>query len=155
MFEDAFYKIGERIGSLQAQVICALALAAATLVILLAAGLYLWSDPLTFCRQRTTSLVFGTAMGSDRKVEAADWARFVDEAILPRFPDGFTLLEAQGAWRASDSGAAVREDSHILMVARPRDGAIDGKLAAIIDEYKARFRQDSVLRMDQCSAYEF
>lgn len=155
MFEDAFYKIGERIGSLQVQVICALALATASLIVLLAAGLYLWLDPLALCRQRTTSLIFGTAIGSDGKVEAADWSRFVDEAILPRFPDGFTLLDGQGVWRSSGDGATMREASHMLMVARPKDGMIDGKLAAVIEDYKTRFRQDSVLRLDQCSTYRF
>lgn len=154
MFEDAFFQIGERIGALRVRTISALALAGLTPVILVAAGIYLWFNPTALCRQQTSTLFFGTRIGSDGRVEASDWARFVDDAILPRFPDGFTLLQGSGAWR-SDSGATIREDSHLLIVARPSGAEIDGKLAAIADDYKTRFQQESVLRLDQCGAYRF
>ncbi|HEX6958846.1 MAG TPA: DUF3574 domain-containing protein [Ferrovibrio sp.] len=110
--------------------------------------------PLALCRQQTSSLFFGTAIGGGGKVEPADWSRFVDEAIRPRFPDGFTILDGQGAYRSADADI-VREEAHVLVVARPNSAEIDGKLDAIAEDYKARFHQESVLRLDQCGAYRF
>ncbi|WP_300304622.1 DUF3574 domain-containing protein [Ferrovibrio sp.] len=154
MFEETFLKVGERLGALQARVLAALLLAFSVLIILVMAGIYVWFDPLALCRQQSSSLFFGTRMPEDRKVEVMDWARFVDETIVPRFPDGFTLLDGQGGWRSTNSGT-VREATHILLVLH--DGSASAKLGldAIAADYKAKFSQDSVLRLDQCAVYRF
>ncbi|MFN4278353.1 MAG: DUF3574 domain-containing protein [Ferrovibrio sp.] len=155
MFEEAFLKVGERLGSLQARVVAALVLSSVVFMLLVATAAYAWFNPLALCRQQSSSLFFGTAIADQGRVEAADWDRFVDEVIVPRFPDGFTLLAGQGAWRSSRTGAAVREDSHILLVLHEGDGESDQALDAIAAEYKTRFRQESVLRADQCARYRF
>lgn len=155
MFEEAFLKIGERLGALQARVIVALALSGVAFTLLAATAAYVWFNPLALCRQQSSSLFFGTAIADQGRVEAADWGRFVDEAIVPRFPDGFTLLAGQGAWRSSRTGEVVREDSRILVVVHEGDSAPDRALDAIVADYKMRFRQESVLRVDQCARYRF
>lgn len=155
MFEEAFLKVGERLGSLQVRVVVALALSGVVFMLLAAAVAYAWFNPLMLCRQQSSSLFFGMAIADQGRVEAADWERFVDEVIVPRFPDGFTLLAGQGAWRSSRTGAVVREDSRILLVLHEGDGMSDQALDAIAADYKARFRQESVLRADQCVRYRF
>lgn len=155
MFEEAFLKVGERLGILQTRVLAALVLAAGVFLLLIAAAVYVWLNPLAICRQQSSSLFFGTTIAEQGKVEAADWNRFVDEVIVPRFPDGFTLLVGQGAWRSSRTGEVVREDSHVLLVLHEGDGAADQALDAIAADYKMRFRQESVLRADQCARYRF
>ncbi len=107
------------------------------------------------CRNHT-QLFFGTAIGeSGARVDDAAWRDFVDTAILPRFPAGFTVIDGQGLWRSPATGQAVREQSRILLVLHADDAESNGKLAAIAAEYKARFRQESVLRLDQCGSYSF
>lgn len=155
MFEEAFLKVGERLGALQARVVVALALSVVVVMLLAASAIYAWFNPLALCRQQSSSLFFGTAIADQGRVEAADWDRFVEEVIVPRFPDGFTLLAGQGAWRSSRSGEVVREDSRILLVLHEGDRAADRALEAIAADYKARFRQESVLRADQCARYRF
>jgi hypothetical protein len=76
------------------------------------------------------------------EVSDADWARFAAEVITPRFPDGFTVLDAAGQWRGVDG--VVRESSKVLMVAAPDTAAVRGALAEISDAYKQRFHQQSV-----------
>ena len=107
------------------------------------------------CRNHT-QLFFGTAIGeSGARVDEAAWRDFVETAILPRFPAGFTVIDAQGLWRSPATGHAVGEPSRVLLVLHADDAESSGKLHAIAAEYKARFRQDSVLRLDQCGTYSF
>ena len=65
---------------------------------------------------------------------------------VTRLPQGFTVLDAQGQWRAADGGV-VRERSHLLQVVHPDDGSADAPLAQIIARYKAQFEQESVLQV--------
>lgn len=90
-------------------------------------------------------LYLGTAT-HDGQVAADDWKRFVDDVVTPRFPQGFTVTRATGQWQAGD-GATVREASHVLAVVHPDGRSGDDAVRAIADAYKARFKQESVLRV--------
>lgn len=107
------------------------------------------------CRNHT-QLVFGMAIGDGgARVDASAWRDFVETEILPRFPDGFTIMDAEGSWRSAATGRAVSEPSRVLLVLHPDTADSHGRLDAIAAAYRARFRQESVLRLDQCSAYRF
>lgn len=158
MFEEAFLKVGERLGALQAKVVIALVGGALTLAVLVAAGVYVWLHPVMHCRQQSALLFFGTAVRKGehvRHVDGNEWKGFVESAIVPRLPDGFTVLEGQGFYRSVADGSAMQEGTYILMVAHRNDGDINARLATIVEDYKARFSQESVLRLDQCGAYRF
>lgn len=158
MFEEAFLKVGERLGVLQAKVVLALAGGAVALAVLVAAGVYIWLNPVLHCRQQSALLFFGTAIRHGehvRHLDGSEWHGFVESAIVPRLPDGFTVLDGQGFYRSAANGTAMRENTYILMVAHRNDAEINAKLAAIVEDYKSRFQQESVLRLDQCGAYRF
>ena len=158
MFEEAFLKIGERLGALQAKVVVALAGGAVTLAILVAAAVYVWMHPVLHCRQQSALLFFGTAIRQGehvRHVDGNEWRGFVESAIVPRLPDGFTVLEGQGFYRSATDGATARENTYIVMVAHRNDAEVNARLATIVADYKSRFHQESVLRLDQCGAYRF
>jgi hypothetical protein len=107
------------------------------------------------CRNHT-QLYFGAAIGEDgERVDEAAWRAFVERAILPRFPDGFTVMDGQGLWRSPSTGRAVSEPTRVLLVLHADDAESHSRLEAIAADYKAQFRQESVLRVDQCSAYGF
>ena len=91
-------------------------------------------------------LYFGTGRAHGAPVGVRDWDGFVRQEIAPRLPQGFTVLDAQGQWRAADGGV-VRERSHLLQVVHPDDGSADAPLAQIIARYKAQFEQESVLQV--------
>ena len=158
MFEEAFLKVGERLGALQAKVVVALIGGAIMLAIMAAAGVYVWMHPVLHCRQQSALLFFGTAIRQGNHtghIGGDEWKGFVESAIVPRLPDGFTVLEGQGFYRSAIDGAAARESTYILMVAHRNDADINGRLATIVEDYKTRFHQESVLRLDQCGAYKF
>ena len=105
-------------------------------------------------RAETVQLLFGRNDGDRLAVSEQDWTRFVDEVITPRFPDGLSVMDVQGQWRAP-GGALVREPSKIVYLVL--DGGPDdpAKVAHIRDDYKSRFHQTSVLLVSQkaCVSY--
>ena len=100
-------------------------------------------------------LLFGRNIGSRLAVSETDWARFVAEEVTPRFPDGFTVVDAKGQWRDSEQGRVVREPSKMLLIVMSDEAAGRGRLAAIIEAYKRRFSQQSVLTILRSACVSF
>jgi len=84
-------------------------------------------------------LLFGTS-----HVSEAGFARFLAREVTPRFPEGFTVLDARGQWRNPDNKKIARERSKVVMIAMPPDPGNEDRLAKIIEAYKIRFKQQSV-----------
>jgi hypothetical protein len=84
-------------------------------------------------------LLFGSA-----HVSEARWGRFLTDEITPRFPDGLTVIDAKGQWRAPGSGKIAKERSKVVTMAMPPAADNDARLQAIIEAYKTRFKQQSV-----------
>jgi hypothetical protein len=101
----------------------------------------------------TSELFLGQTRPDGSAISAADWDAFLGEVVTPRFPAGLTVLDGTGQWRGSD-GKIGRETAKILVIVRP--GGADGEgIAAIVEAYKARSMQESVLRIDLKSAAWF
>ncbi len=77
-------------------------------------------------------------------VSEASFARFLAAEVTPRFPDGFTVIDAKGQWRAPGSDRISKERSKLLMIAMPPGADNDDRLEQIVEAYKTRFRQQSV-----------
>ena len=105
-------------------------------------------------RADTVAMVFGRNDGDRLAVSEDDWRRFVDEVVTPRFPDGLSVMDVQGQWRAP-GGTLVREPSKIVYLVL--DGGPDdpAKIAHIRETYKARFHQQSVLLVSQMACVSF
>ncbi len=91
----------------------------------------------------TAELYFGRTAGG-RKVDETAWRGFLAEAVTPRFPDGFTVLDGYGQWRQRDSGRITAEPSTVLVVVATPGPATLAALATIRTDYQRRFAQDSV-----------
>jgi hypothetical protein len=102
-----------------------------------------------------TELWFGRNIGGKLGVTEKLWRQFVARELTPRFPDGLTVIEAQGQWRDSKSGALVREPSKIVVLVTADDAATRERIAAAADAYKKRFQQDSVATVTRpvCAAF--
>ncbi|MDB5411625.1 MAG: hypothetical protein JWL84_6537 [Rhodospirillales bacterium] len=109
-------------------------------------------DPLHGCAV-TSELFLGQTRRDGRPILAAEWDAFLREVVTPLFPAGLTVVDASGQWRGSD-GMIGREPMKILVIVRP-GGADDVGIVAIIAAYKARFAQESVLRVDFKSTARF
>lgn len=95
-----------------------------------------------------TELFFGTAK-PDGVVTEEEFIVFLDQEVTPRFPDGLTLLRADGQFRGED-GLIIKEDSFLLILLYPLEGFREssGKIDAIRRLYRLQFQQESVLRVD-------
>ena len=89
-------------------------------------------------------LMFGRDIAGHLGVGKAAWSRFLAREIMPRFPDGLTVLDAAGQWRDPIRGRLVREPSKMVIVVTAEDAATRDRIAAIVAAYKLRFRQRSV-----------
>ncbi len=81
--------------------------------------------------------------GRDR-VNESRWSQFLADEVTPRFPDGLTVYEAKGQWRAPGSEAITKQRSKVVMIAMPPGAENDAKLQQIVEVYKKRFSQQSV-----------
>ncbi len=90
-------------------------------------------------------LYFGTEMPGGR-VTPDDWARFLAEDVTPRFPEGLTAWRASGQWRSA-TGTLIHEESRVLSLVHGDDAGAERAIREIVASYKARFRQEAVLRV--------
>jgi uncharacterized protein DUF3574 len=98
---------------------------------------------------------FGRNSARGGTVSDTEWQTFLDEVVTPRFPRGFTVVEAVGQWRGQ-SGTVERERSEILTLLHGAGEAARGAVAELAAEYKRRFRQEAVLRerTPTCARFE-
>ncbi len=92
-----------------------------------------------------TELYFGLSGPGGRAIPKKDWETFVKTAVVAAFPDGFTVIQAQGYWRGAGMKAAAQEKSLILKVVHPAGPVAMKKLTGIAKRYAERFRQQAVL----------
>jgi hypothetical protein len=95
--------------------------------------------------QLTAEILFGRNIGDRHGVTGARWADFVNGVVTPRFPEGFTVLDGAGQWRDAKRGHVVRERSKLLVITNVDDPARRERVHEIMQIYKQRFAQDSVL----------
>jgi hypothetical protein len=95
--------------------------------------------------QLRAELIFGRGLKSGGEGGEAAWRRFLDREVTPRFPDGFTVIDASGQWRSPGAVKLVKERSKVLVVAMPDDPDRRARLDEIAAAYKRAFNQDSVV----------
>ena len=102
----------------------------------------------------TAELFFGRAVVGAPEVSEADWRRFVDEEVTPRFPDGLSVTDVYGQWRGP-KGDFVRENSKALFLVLSGGPDQAANVGYIRDAYKRRFSQQSVLLVEQLACVSF
>lgn len=91
------------------------------------------------------SLYFGTAKPGG-VVTAEEWAAFLEESVVPDFPEGLTSWTAAGRW-GNSAGLVERETSYLLQLAHNGSQEKDRAVQRIIHRYKSGFQQEAVMRI--------
>lgn len=93
-----------------------------------------------------TTLYFGLDLPNGGTVSEEQWTGFLADVVTPRFPDGFTVLDAYGQWRDPEPADApiIREETRIIIVVHPKTSAAEGAIDEIKFFYKTSFGQKSV-----------
>lgn len=92
-------------------------------------------------------LYFGRNVAGRGPVSEAEWRVFADGVIAREFPDGFTVVDAEGRWRDPATGRAISEDTKVVVVSVPRTASIAARLDAVAEAYKRQYAQQSVGRV--------
>ncbi|WP_438019324.1 DUF3574 domain-containing protein [Sorangium sp. So ce315] len=101
-----------------------------------------------------TELFFGLDRFDGPPVTQEEWQEFVDTEVTPRFRDGLTQFDVDGQYLAS-TDELIREDSRLIMLLHDGGQAASDSIEAIREEYKRRFNQESVLRIDEPVCVDF
>lgn len=100
-------------------------------------------------------LLFGRNVGTRVGVSNKAFLRFVDTEVTSRFPNGFTLLDTIGQFRAAGSSKIIREPGKQLVIALGDEASELPLVREIIEAYKRRFQQQSVAMIAHRSCVTF
>lgn len=92
-----------------------------------------------------TTLWFGLSKPQGGTVNEAEWQRFLNDDVTPRFQAGLSVYEARGQWQEKN-GTVAHEHSKALMLIHGED--VGESIEALRTIYKKRFAQESVMRVD-------
>ncbi|HEX2815005.1 MAG TPA: DUF3574 domain-containing protein [Phenylobacterium sp.] len=115
--------------------------------------------PLPICpvgqeAHRTAQLFFGRNIGDKPGVSEADFRKFMDEDVTPKFPDGLTVMDGGGQWRGEEN-KLIREASKVVLIVLPKGRDVSGRIDAVRNAYKTRFHQEAVLLITQAACVSF
>ncbi len=91
------------------------------------------------------TLYFGTSTDKG-PVTDPEWNSFLNSVVTPRFPEGLTVWDAKGQWR-SKNGRVGKEKTKVLLLIHPDSSQADQAIQEIIDAYKKKFDQESVMKV--------
>lgn len=95
---------------------------------------------------------FEAYFGRDKpggEVTDAEWQGFLNGVLNPRFPDGLTVVDAEGRWRDPGSGKILAERTKLVLIVAQDGPAARQALEAATADYRRRFDQHSVLRVER------
>ena len=93
--------------------------------------------------QLRTTLYFGMQRPKG-SVSELEWQIFLKDEVTARFPNGLTVWEADGQWKAQDGGVG-HERSKVLLLVHPDTADARASVQKVIATYRKAFEQESVL----------
>jgi hypothetical protein len=94
-------------------------------------------------------LYCGLSIPAGGVVAESELQAFVQDEVVSRFPEGFTIWRARGVYRGG------HEESMVIEILHPRDPKTDYDIEQIADAYRKKFHQTSVLRVRVPARMEF
>lgn len=103
----------------------------------------------------SVTLYFGRAIAGRAPVTDAEWDRYVQSDLAPRFPDGFTVTDATGQWRNPATGLAEHEQTKVVQAVLKPDNSVAARVGMVSDAYRRLFHQDAVgvVTSNVCAAF--
>jgi hypothetical protein len=102
-----------------------------------------------------TELFFGMSRPNGPDVSEAEFQAFLEEEVTPRFPQGYTVMNAEGKWLDMETGKTIKELTRLLVLIYPSSDGSAADIEAIRNAYKMRFNQQAVLRIDDTNVASF
>jgi hypothetical protein len=101
------------------------------------------------------TLYFGKAIHSRGDLTNREWKAFLDDTVTANLPNGYTVIDANGAWMNPATRKTTGEGTKVLVVALP--DVSDGLTTVnrIRTAYQVRFHQQLVGLTVQPACAEF
>ena len=99
-------------------------------------------------------LYFGMSKPEGGMISEAQWEQFLNSEITPRFRDGLTVLDGYGQYLNS-RGILAREKTKVVILIYSPSSEKNQAINEIIDSYKQKFQQESVLRVSSTVQVSF
>ncbi|WP_158258675.1 DUF3574 domain-containing protein [Rhodopila globiformis] len=90
------------------------------------------------------NLFFGKSIPRRGDLTQAEWQQFLDDSVTVNLPNGYTVVDASGAWMDPTTRRTIKEASKLLIVALPVTPLSLAAVNRIRNEYQSRFRQQLV-----------
>ncbi len=89
-------------------------------------------------------LYFGRDIPGRAPLTEAEWAGFARAQLTPRFPDGFTVIDAQGQWLDPATRIIGAEASKMVRIAAVPSADLATRITTLTGTYRQKFHQTSV-----------
>ena len=94
-----------------------------------------------------SELYFGARVADGKLISPEAWTAFLAEVITPAFPDGLTVIQANGQMRSSD-GVIRRQPTWVVVILRPTGPLEDQRIRSVISNFRSRFNDAELMRVD-------
>jgi len=94
-----------------------------------------------------TALYFGLSQTDGDTIADSSWQRFEQEEVIRVFPNGFTVIPANGVWKGKPG--MVSEKTRVVVSLNRMEDSLSENIDSLRQRYKSKFRQESVMRVDQ------
>jgi hypothetical protein len=89
-------------------------------------------------------LFFGRAIAGRNDLTENEWQGFLDDTVTVNLPDGYTVMDASGAWMNPITHKTIKEPSNVILVALPDSPDSLEAVNRIRTAYQVRFHQQLV-----------
>ncbi len=86
--------------------------------------------------------VFCGMSSKNGEVSEQAWEAFCNQYVSTAFPDGYTVIDADGNWQDGPSNIE-KERSKLILILAPADAR--SKVFSIAEQYRKQFSQEAVL----------
>jgi hypothetical protein len=87
------------------------------------------------------TLYLGQAIPGRRDLTGKEWQSFLDNTITANLPNGYTILDARGAWINPVARKTIKEATKILVAALPEVPDSLTAITRIRTDYQVKFHQ--------------
>ncbi len=104
-----------------------------------------------------TKLYFGLGPADhpEQGISEADWRKFLDSEVTPRFPSGLSVLDVYGQWQGKNEHAPERLRSKMLIIDYTDNDENRAKIEAIRSAWKRKTGDQSVMRVTEAADVSF
>jgi hypothetical protein len=94
-----------------------------------------------------SELYFGARLANGTLITPVAWEAFLAEVITPAFPDGLTVIQANGQMRGAN-GVIRRQPTWVVVILRPVGSLEDQRIQSVISSFRGRFQGAELMHVE-------